>query len=120
VTNAAPSSERSAPLLEVRNVCKSFGGVVANRDISLDVPAGEITGLIGPNGSGKTTLFNSIAGQHPVDAGAIRFDGRDVSRLRTPQIGTPCRDALHAALRGITGTCRATAKPGPFCRGSSP
>jgi branched-chain amino acid transport system ATP-binding protein len=86
VTNASPSSERSAPLLEVRNVCKSFGGVVANRDISLDVPAGEITGLIGPNGSGKTTLFNSIAGQHPVDAGAIRFDGRDVSRLRTPQI----------------------------------
>jgi branched-chain amino acid transport system ATP-binding protein len=73
-------------LLEVRNVSKRFGGVVANRDISLDVPDGSITGLIGPNGSGKTTLFNSIAGHHPIDSGAIRFDGREISRLRAPQI----------------------------------
>jgi len=73
-------------LLEVRNVSKRFGGVVANRDVSLDVPAGRITGLIGPNGSGKTTLFNSIAGFHPIDAGSIRFDGREISRLRTPKI----------------------------------
>jgi branched-chain amino acid transport system ATP-binding protein len=73
-------------LLEVRNVSKRFGGVVANRDVSLDVHAGRITGLIGPNGSGKTTLFNSIAGFHPNDAGLIRFDGRDISRLRTPKI----------------------------------
>jgi branched-chain amino acid transport system ATP-binding protein len=73
-------------LLEVRNVSKRFGGVVANRDVSLDVHAGRITGLIGPNGSGKTTLFNSIAGFHPIDAGLIRFDGREISRLRTPKI----------------------------------
>jgi branched-chain amino acid transport system ATP-binding protein len=73
-------------LLEVRNVSKRFGGVVANRDVSLDVHAGRITGLIGPNGSGKTTLFNSIAGFHPSDAGSIRFDGREISRLRTPKI----------------------------------
>ena len=73
-------------LLEVRNVSKRFEGVIANRDISLDVPAGRITGLIGPNGSGKTTLFNSIAGQHPIDAGSIRFDGREISQLRTPRI----------------------------------
>jgi len=75
-----------SPLLEVRNVSKRFGGVVANRDVSLDVPAGRITGLIGPNGSGKTTLFNSIAGFHPIDGGSIRFDGREISRLRTPTI----------------------------------
>ncbi len=73
-------------LLEVRNVSKRFGGVIANSDISLDVPDGRITGLIGPNGSGKTTLFNSIAGHHPIDAGSIRFDGREISRLRTQQI----------------------------------
>ena len=73
-------------LLELRNVSKRFGGVVANRDVSLDVHAGRITGLIGPNGSGKTTLFNSIAGFHPIDAGSIRFDGREISRLRTPKI----------------------------------
>ncbi|HEX8740454.1 MAG TPA: ABC transporter ATP-binding protein [Casimicrobiaceae bacterium] len=73
-------------LLEVRGVSKSFGGVVANRDVSLDVPRGRITGLIGPNGSGKTTLFNSIAGHHPIDCGSIRFDGREISRLRAGRI----------------------------------
>ncbi len=73
-------------LLEVRNAAKTFGGVVANRDISLDVPAGAIVGLIGPNGSGKTTLFNSIVGSHPVDAGSIRFDGEEVTRLGVAEI----------------------------------
>ena len=73
-------------LLEVRGVFKSFGGVVANRDVSLAVPAGKIHGLIGPNGSGKTTLFNSICGLHPIDSGSIRFQGREISRLRVPQI----------------------------------
>ena len=73
-------------LLEVRNVSKRFGGVVANREISLDVPEGRIVGLIGPNGSGKTTLFNSIVGHHPIDAGAIRFQGREISKLRVSEI----------------------------------
>jgi len=73
-------------LLEVRGVKKAFGGVVANDDISFSVPEGAIVGLIGPNGSGKTTLFNSIVGYHPIDAGSIRFDGRELSRLRVPQI----------------------------------
>ena len=73
-------------LLEVRNVTKRFGGVVANRNISLAVPAGRIIGLIGPNGSGKTTLFNSIAGHHPIDQGSIRFQGREISKLRVPEI----------------------------------
>jgi branched-chain amino acid transport system ATP-binding protein len=74
------------PILEVRQVRKSFGGVVANKDVSLEVAPGKIYGLIGPNGSGKTTLFNSIVGQHPVDAGSIRFAGREITRLRVPQI----------------------------------
>ncbi|MEZ5832650.1 MAG: ABC transporter ATP-binding protein [Dongiaceae bacterium] len=73
-------------ILEVEGVSKSFGGVVANRDISLNVAAGEIVGLIGPNGSGKTTLFNSIVGYHPIDSGSIRFESREISRLRVPQI----------------------------------
>lgn len=73
-------------LLEVREVSKSFGGVVANRAVSLQVQAGSIVGLIGPNGSGKTTLFNSIVGSHPLDAGAIWFENREISRLRVPQI----------------------------------
>jgi branched-chain amino acid transport system ATP-binding protein len=73
-------------LLEVREVSKRFGGVVANDSISIDVAEGEIIGIIGPNGSGKTTLFNSIVGQHPIDGGSIRFDGREISRLRVAQI----------------------------------
>jgi ABC-type branched-subunit amino acid transport system ATPase component len=73
-------------LLEVRNLTKSFGGVVANKDLSLSVPAGGIVGLIGPNGSGKTTLFNCIVGYHPIGAGSITFAGREVSRLRVPEI----------------------------------
>ncbi|MGE5617158.1 MAG: ABC transporter ATP-binding protein [Bacillota bacterium] len=69
------------PIIEVRGVTKAFGGVVANRDVSLTVERGSITGLIGPNGSGKTTLFNSIVGQHPIDSGSIRFEGREISRV---------------------------------------
>ncbi len=72
--------------IEIRNVSKSFGGVQANHNVSLDVPTGKITGLIGPNGSGKTTLFNSIVGYHPVDGGQISFEGREISRLRVQQI----------------------------------
>jgi branched-chain amino acid transport system ATP-binding protein len=67
-------------LIEVEHLTKSFGGVVANHDISLEVAAGGITGLIGPNGSGKTTLFNCITGYQPLDSGAIRFKGREISR----------------------------------------
>jgi branched-chain amino acid transport system ATP-binding protein len=73
-------------LLRVDNVSKAFGGVVANNDISVSVPEGHIVGLIGPNGSGKTTLFNSIVGYHPIDAGSIRFEGREISKLRVNDI----------------------------------
>ena len=73
-------------LLQVRGLSKAFGGVIANDAISIDVPRGAIVGLIGPNGSGKTTLFNSIVGQHRIDAGSVQFDGRDVSYLGMPEV----------------------------------
>ena len=73
-------------LLEVQAVSKRFGGIIANEAISLRVPEGGIIGLIGPNGSGKTTLFNTIVGYYPVDAGSIRFEGREITQLRVPQI----------------------------------
>jgi len=76
----------TAPLIELHNVSKSFGGVVANRDVSLTVERGSITGLIGPNGSGKTTLFNSIVGYHPIDSGSICFEGHEISNLRVQDI----------------------------------
>ena len=73
-------------ILEVSNVSKSFGGVKANVDISMNVEKGKIVGLIGPNGSGKTTLFNSIAGTYPIDNGSIKFNGKEVSELPVPVI----------------------------------
>ena len=73
-------------MIEVREVSKSFGGILANNKISLDVPEGRVTGLIGPNGSGKTTLFNSIVGYHPIDEGSIKFENREISDLRVQQI----------------------------------
>jgi len=73
-------------MIEVRGVTKAFGGVIANNNITLDVPMGRVTGLIGPNGSGKTTLFNSIVGYHPIDAGSIKFEGLEISDLQVQQI----------------------------------
>lgn len=73
-------------LLEVRNVTKRFGGVVANSNISLRVERGEIAGLIGPNGSGKSTLFGCIAGAHAVDDGDIFFEGAPIKHLTTAPI----------------------------------
>jgi len=73
-------------LISVDKVSKSFGGVRANSEVSITVPEGKITGLIGPNGSGKTTLFNSIVGYHPIDSGSIKFENREISKLRVPQI----------------------------------
>ena len=73
-------------ILEVSNVSKSFGGVKANVDISMNVEKGKIVGLIGPNGSGKTTLFNSIVGTYPIDNGSIKFNGKEVSELPVPII----------------------------------
>ncbi len=73
-------------LIEVNGVSKSYGGVIANSNISLEVEEGKITGLIGPNGSGKTTLFNSIVGYHPIDEGSIKFEGEEISKLRVQQI----------------------------------
>ncbi|RLA12255.1 MAG: ABC transporter ATP-binding protein [Gammaproteobacteria bacterium] len=73
-------------IIEVKNVSKSFGGVVANHEVSMTVNSGTITGLIGPNGSGKTTLFNSIVGYHPIDSGSIQFEGKEISRLSVQKI----------------------------------
>lgn len=71
-----------SPVLEVRRLTKSFGGIQAVRDVSFDVREGEILGLIGPNGSGKSTLFNCILGQMRPTAGEIRLDGESINGLR--------------------------------------
>ena len=62
-------------MIKVENVSKSFGGIQAVRDCSLEVAQGSITGLIGPNGAGKSTLFNTIAGVFPPTTGHVLLDG---------------------------------------------
>lgn len=68
-------------ILSVNNISKSFGGVQALNDVSLDVIRGEIVGIIGPNGSGKTTLVNIISGFMKPDRGKVFFEGRDITKL---------------------------------------
>src|SRR5262245_60578806 len=68
-------------LLQLDNVFRSFGGLMAVNGVSLGVQQGEILGLIGPNGAGKTTLFNMIAGSIRPSRGRILLDGVDITRL---------------------------------------
>jgi len=70
------------PLLELENVTRRFGGVIALDDVSFSVEQGEIAGLIGPNGAGKTTAFNVITRLYKPDSGQITLDGQ--SLLSTP------------------------------------
>lgn len=73
------------PVLEIRNLEKSFGALKATNGASLDLRPGEIHALIGPNGAGKSTLINQISGALAPDAGSIRFLGTDVTALDTAQ-----------------------------------
>src|SRR5665811_350748 len=75
-------------MLEVRGLCKSFGGLAAVKSVDLDVPAGAIVALIGPNGAGKTTTFAMIAGFIRPDAGKIHFAGTDITGQRPDRIAT--------------------------------
>lgn len=73
-------------LLSLRNLTKTFGGLVAVNNVSFDVEEGSIVGLIGPNGAGKTTVFNLITGNYVPDSGDVFFDGRAIKGLRTHTI----------------------------------
>ncbi len=74
------------PLLSLRGVETFYGNIAALRGVDVDVGAGEIVALIGANGAGKSTLMMTICGAPRARAGAIRFDGRDISRLPTHEI----------------------------------
>jgi branched-chain amino acid transport system ATP-binding protein len=102
-------------LLEVKQVSKRFGGLVANQDVSFGVDTGQVVGLIGPNGAGKTTMFNCVAGYFAPTSGSIMLGGRDIAGLppetcarvgvaRTFQIArtftsmTACENVMTAAM----------------------
>ena len=85
-------------MLEVRNLSRTFGGLVAVSDLSFSVEENEIRGLIGPNGAGKTTTFNVISGFYAPSAGQVLFRDEDISGMRTSAI----------AARGLVRTFQAT------------
>ena len=82
---APPISERDANLV-IRSVGKSFGGITALSECSLEVKAGSITALIGPNGSGKTTLFNCVTGFYRPERGTVQFGAALLSGLRPNEV----------------------------------
>jgi neutral amino acid transport system ATP-binding protein len=76
----------SMPVLSASELMKTFGGVKAVNDASIEVAAGSITGLIGPNGAGKTTLFNLLSNFIQPDQGRVLFDGEPIEKLQPHQI----------------------------------
>ena len=72
--------------LQISNLTKSFGGIVALDGVSFDVNPGEIMGLIGPNGAGKTTVFNCISRLYDPDHGSIKFEGHELVRMGAPEV----------------------------------
>ena len=106
-----------APALQLRDVGRRFGGIVAVAGVTLSVPAGQRRAVIGPNGAGKTTLFNLIAGEFRPTAGRVVLFGEDVTRLRPHQRirrgltrtyqtavlfgGLTVADNLYLAVRGV-------------------
>lgn len=73
-------------MLKVENMTLRFGGLVANSDVSLEIPDGKIVGLIGPNGAGKTTFFNVISGVYKPNEGMIKFNETPIQGMRPYKI----------------------------------
>ncbi len=92
-------------LLEIHDVTKRFGGLLALNHVSCTVEQGEITGLIGPNGAGKTTLFNLIAGEVAPDAGSIVFNGEPIHRLPSNAI---CKRGIARTFQMVRPFLRLT------------
>ena len=81
----------SEPYIRLKNICKSFGTVQANKNVSIDVSKGEILALLGENGSGKSTLVNMLSGIYTPDSGEIEIGGKNVV-FRSP------KDAINAGI----------------------
>ena len=78
-TGTTSTSGATTPIVEMRDINVAFGGVHAVRDVSIDLHAGEVVGLVGGNGAGKSTLMRVLSGARPADSGEIRVDGKPVT-----------------------------------------
>jgi ABC-2 type transport system ATP-binding protein len=88
------------PVLSAQHLCKSFGELKAVDDVSFDVAAGEIVGLVGPNGAGKTTTINMILGVLAPTSGRVEIDGVDLARDRSRALSATNFAAVYAPLPG--------------------
>ena len=93
----------ATPLLSVAGISKRFGGVIANRDVSFDVFAGELVGVVGPNGAGKSTLFEIITGFYAPDAGEVRLDGARLTGLSPDRVSRLGVGRTFQKLRPFAG-----------------
>ncbi len=84
--SAPDATDSTGPLLETRQLTKSFGGLVAVNGVDFRVERGEIVGLIGPNGAGKTTVFNVVTGVYEATSGEVEFDGHVIHHARPSKI----------------------------------
>ena len=76
----------NAPILQVRDLLKTFGAVVAAKDINVDISKGEVVGIIGANGAGKTCFVNMVTGYLAPTEGSIKFEGKELVGLETRKI----------------------------------
>ena len=93
-----PPPTAAKPILSVKNISKSYGGLRAVQDVTFDIPEGGIIGIIGPNGAGKTTLFNLLNGIVKPDAGSVTFDGHDITGLAPNQV---CRRGVGRTFQVV-------------------
>ena len=94
--SAGPARTGTPPVLAGRRLSKRYGDLVALNDVDFQAADGEAVGIVGPNGAGKTTLLNVLAGAVRPTAGAVAFDGRDVTRTRPDQ---RCRMGVGRAFQ---------------------
>ncbi|MCI0475446.1 MAG: ABC transporter ATP-binding protein [Anaerolineales bacterium] len=91
----------TAVILDVQNVTKRFGGLVALDKVTFDVHAREILGLIGPNGAGKTTMFNAVNGVYPANEGKVIFRGEDITHLPPYEVARRGVARTHQIVRPL-------------------